>query len=65
MALRTNDERTAVADTAIETAIASMLTGDNGLNRKQALRFLVRRAMKKNVGNQTRLRVASENPGAI
>jgi hypothetical protein len=62
------------ADVALETAIASVMAVDTGsitgnfgegaknITRKEALRFLVRRAMKKEVGNRTR-RVAANEPG--
>jgi hypothetical protein len=59
MAKRTLDERVVVADTALETAIASMLSGDDGLTRVDALRLLSRRMLKKNTTNRVRLRTAT------
>jgi tyrosine-protein phosphatase YwqE len=55
-----------VADTAIETAIASVIAGDATklTGRKEALRYLVRSATKKDVTNKTRVRSAAENNAA-
>ena len=61
MAKRTLDERVIVADSALEVAIASMLTGDDGLNRVDALRLLSRRMLKKNTTDRTRPRMAASN----
>lgn len=58
MALRTKDERKSLADSAAETAIATMLTDDDGMDRVSALRLLVRSLMKKNVTNRYRPRSA-------
>jgi len=61
MALRTKDERVILADTALETAIATMLTNDDGLNRVDALRLLTRRMVRKNTTNKVRVRTAATN----
>jgi hypothetical protein len=60
--LRT-DLLNAAADTAIETAIATVIAADATklTGRKEALRYLSRRVIKKDVGNWTRVRAASEN----
>lgn len=53
----------AAADTAIETAIATVISSDATklTGRKEALRYLVRRVTKKDVTNKVRVRSASEN----
>ena len=61
MALRTNDERTVVADAALEVAIASLLTNDDGLDRVGALRLLTKRMVRKNTTNKTRIRTSATN----
>ena len=58
MPTSTKDEAIARADTAIETAIATMLAADNALDRVGALRLLTQRMLKKNVTNKTRVRTA-------
>ena len=65
MATRTKDERAVVVDAAAETAIGSILTNDNNLTRKDALRLLVRAVVKKDKTNRHRVRQASENPAAL
>jgi hypothetical protein len=61
MPTSTRDENVTRADAAIETAISTMLANDNNLDRVGALRLLVRRLLKKNVGNRTRPRTAATN----
>jgi hypothetical protein len=63
--IQSKDERIITCDAAIETAIASMLTADQHLDRVGALRLLVQRVTKKNVTNRVRVRTASENKGAL
>lgn len=63
--VQTRDERVITCDLAIETAIASMLTADQQLDRVGALRLLVQRVMRKNTTNKVRVRVASELKGAL
>jgi hypothetical protein len=58
---RTKDERLLLAATAVETAIATMLANDDGLDRVGALRLLVQSVTKKNVVNRHRLRTAATN----
>jgi hypothetical protein len=65
-----NDLLNSTADTAIETAISDLKAlfsaeGEDRLTRKAALRVLVRRVAHKDKTNNTRPRVASENPGAL
>ena len=65
MANLTRDELVTAADTAIETAIATLLTGSNIIDRKAALVLLERRTIKKRVTNRHRSRSSNENPGAL
>ena len=65
MATRTKDEREVVADAAVETALGTILTNDNNLTRKDALRLLVRSVVKKDKTSRHWVRQASENPAAL
>jgi hypothetical protein len=47
MPVVTKDERVARADAAIETAIATLLSAENSLNRADALKLLARRMVRK------------------
>jgi hypothetical protein len=53
-------------DTAIETAIATIIAADatKFTGRKEALRYLVKRVVKKDVTNKVRVRSADENSAA-
>lgn len=65
MPTQTKDESTATADTAIEVAIASVLSANNAFNRVDALRLLTKRIVRMNRINRVRPRLASENSGAL
>ena len=55
----TKDETIAAVDAAVETAVASLLTANDKLNRVEALRLLTQRTLKKNVTNRVRPRSAT------
>jgi hypothetical protein len=59
MANLNRDELTAAADTAIETAISTLLTASNPIDRVGALRLLTKRALRKNTTNRVRQRSAT------
>jgi hypothetical protein len=59
MANLNRDELTVAADAAIETAISTLLTASNIIDRVGALRLLMRRMVRKNVTNRVRPRSAT------
>ena len=65
MANLTKDELTIAADAALETAVASLLTASNIIDRKAALVLLERRVIKKRVTTRYRVRASNENAGAL
>ena len=60
MTTKTADERIAIADTALETAISTLLAADDRFDRVGALKLLTRRMVRKNTTNRTRPRAANE-----
>ena len=59
MPVQTTDEQIATADAAVETAIASLIAAHNGHDLVSALRLLVKRIVRKNTTNRTRVRTAT------